>query len=330
MKTKIICTVSKHSMKYLKDFIHSGISVVRLNFSHGDHQLHKNVIEDIKRIKKQLGNTDLAIALDTKGPEIRLNLEKEILVQENRIFSLSHENLNSDLKIDLQDLSQIKKGMIIRIDDGKLEMEVIDTSNKILCRSKNKHLIKPNKSVNIPGISMNESTPTEKDKKDIQFGLEMGVDMFFISFVNSAKDIQNVRKIINNSKKFTIFAKIESLNGLKNIEEIVQESDGVMIARGDLSVEIGYENLFSAQKKIVQVAKKYNKPVIMATQMLESMCNNLYPLRSEVSDIGNAVLDGCDYVMLSGETANGKFPVESVKVMKNVILDAERFINEKQ
>ncbi|KRH95303.1 pyruvate kinase [Pseudoloma neurophilia] len=433
-KTKIICTIGPASENKLQDLVDMGMKVARLNFSHGDHQSHGKIIDKLKIIRQKSENSVPAIAIDTKGPEMRLKIKKDRLVIENEIVTLSNGTHPADFQIELKNMNQIKPGHKILFDDGKIQFTVKKSEdNLLIMKSKNRHLVKNNKAVNIPGIKMDESTPTSKDIEDIIFGLKKNVDVFFLSFVNTAEDVINCKRLVEDINKTSddvirliqknntsdahierliqknnthdahierlvqknntsdahierlvqnknntsdahierlvqknntsdahierlvqknntsdahierliqknntsddiikkpmplFFSKIESLLGIKNLEEIIKVSDGIMVARGDLSVEIGYERLFEAQKLIIDMCHKYNKPIIMATQMLESMCENSYPYRSEISDIGNAVLDGCDCTMLSGESASGKFPIKAVKTMRNVILSAERY-----
>lgn len=331
MRINIICTIGPSSRRILEKMVHSGMSVARLNFSHGTYEQYKEIILDLKKIRKDLKISKPAIAIDTKGPELRLKIKKDVQINVGETVTLSNGTDEADFEIQLNNIAQVQVGQIVLFDDGKIQFEVIENKNSIIKMiSKNSHFVKNNKAVNIPGILMDEITPTKKDIADINFGLEQEVDMFFLSFVNTAEEVRSCRKLVPADVKTPplFISKIESLLGLQNIEEIVQESDGIMIARGDLSVEIGFENLFSAQKQITAFCKKYNKPFIMATQMLESMCESPVPYRSEISDIGNAVLDMCDCTMLSGESAGGKYPLESVEVMKKIILDAENYQNE--
>lgn len=331
MRTKIICTLgpSTNTEKSIAKLIENGMDIARINFSHGNYDEHSKTIMNIKNARGK--RIQPAIALDTKGPEIRLDmLDSEMLVKKNQKIKISNNNGNGTIRINIDNINQIKAGMKILIDDGKLRLNVLNINeNSIMCISENEHVVKRNKAVNIPNISLNESVPTEKDKNDIKFGIEHGIDMIFLSFVNSASEILAVRNFISGltDDMPIIISKIESVNGLKNVEEIANVSDGIMVARGDLSVEIGLEKTFSAQKEIIEICGKLKCPVIMATQMLESMCENIMPTRAEISDIGNAVLDRCDCVMLSGETASGKYPFKCLKIMKKIILDAENFFN---
>lgn len=328
-RTKIICTIGPKSdnCATLRELKRNGMDISRINMSHGTHETHQKTIDNIVRIREN--DVYPGIALDTKGPEMRLKIEGPLEIKEGEKIKLSGLDGNGQIKINFANMGKIKKGMLVLIDDGKLQLEVVQVQDgkEIICRAQNSHVVLPNKAVNIPDAGMDESVPTEKDRDDILFGLKNRVDYIFLSFVNNATEIRNVRAFIRGMGDHmpVIIAKIESKESVKNINEIIAEADGIMVARGDLSVEIGLKYSFSAQKMITKKCLQKKKPVIMATQMLESMCNNGFPTRAEISDIGNAVLDSCDCVMLSGETAAGHFPALSVKTMKTVINDAEFF-----
>lgn len=348
-KTKIVCTIGPASSNKLDELTKNGMNVARLNFSHGSHETHGEIIYKIKDLRDKTGTCVPAIALDTQGPEMRLKIVKqpnslseedhipnqntitERYVHEEEVVTLSNGTVEADFHVNLKTLDQIMPGHKILFDDGKIQFFVLQSGNALITmRSNCSHVVKNNKSVNIPKILMDQCAPTEKDKKDILFGIEKGVDVIFLSFINNAQEIHDCKNIvIGRTKKMPLFySKIESALALENLDEIIQASDGIMIARGDLSVEIGYSNLFNAQKRISKLCKKYNKPFIMATQMLESMCQSNYPYRSEICDIGNSVLDGADCTMLSAETATGQYPIKSLTVMGELVLAAEKYENE--
>lgn len=330
-KTKIICTIGPSSNNIIEPMILAGMKIARLNFSHGTHESHLSTINAIKDARNSLG-TFTAIALDTKGPEMRLKTRdrRDVFVQNGQIVTLSNTLEHSDFQFDLKNYEKINPKQFILFDDGQIKFEVIENTNGLIkMKALNSHTVKNNKAVNIPGINIDESTPTTKDQSDILFGIEQKIDILFLSFVNSAAEVKSCRKLLENVENPPLLiSKIESQLAVQNLDEIIGESDGIMIARGDLSVEIGYENLFFQQKRISRLCKKMNKPFIMATQMLESMCENSTPYRSEISDIGNAVLDGCDCTMLSGETASGKNPLRCIEVMRNIILNSEKTADE--
>lgn len=326
-RTRVVCTIgpSSSSRDVLEEMKRCGMDVARINMSHGQHDTVQSTIRTIREIR---GVDSLPrIALDTKGPEIRIVSDVPIEIVEGEAYRLSEPDGSGQIKMTLSDVSRIKKGMNVLIDDGKARLEVVSVADGVLCVARNSYTIKPKKAVNIPDIVMDESVPTEKDRSDILFGVENGVDYIFLSFVSRASEIRDVRQLIRENCRSMplIYAKIENKSGIRHIDEIIDEADGIMVARGDMSVEVGLKHTFSAQKMVTRKCLVKKKPIIMATHMLESMTGSSTPTRAEISDVGNAVLDGCDAVMLSAETASGKHPVLAVQAMKTIVEDAEFF-----
>lgn len=332
-KTKIVCTIgpSSESLENTKKLIQAGMNVARLNFSHGDFEEHGNRIKNIGLANKELG-TSVAILLDTKGPEIRLGKLKEepielvqgdaitlttedILGDRSRI-PVTYDNLPNDLSI----------GSTVLIDDGLigLKVEAIE-GTEIHCRIVNSGPIKSKKGVNVPGVKISLPGITEKDANDIIFGIGQGIDFIAASFVRKASDVLEIRELLekHNASHIQIISKIENQEGVDNLDEILEVSDGLMVARGDLGVEIPAEEVPLVQKMMIKKCNLAGKPVITATQMLDSMQRNPRPTRAEASDVANAIFDGTDAIMLSGETAAGKYPVESVQTMSRIAERAE-------
>ncbi|MDQ0150720.1 pyruvate kinase [Eubacterium multiforme] len=334
-KTKMICTIgpASESEEVLSKIILSGMNASRHNFSHGDHEEHAGRINLVKKLAKKY-NKEIAIVLDTKGPEIRtgkfepskVELQKgsdfTIYVQEEVIgdttkCSVTYDGLAND----------VKPGNIILIDDGLVGLEVKSVEgNKIHCEVKNTGLVGTHKGVNVPGVSIKLPALTEKDEADLVFGCKMGVTMIAASFVRKAEDVIAIRKVLdeNGGEDILICPKIENQEGVDNIDSIIEISDAIMVARGDLGVEIPIENVPAVQKMIIEKCNKAGKPVVTATQMLDSMIRNPRPTRAEVSDVANAILDGTDAIMLSGESANGSYPVEAVQTMAKIAEEAEK------
>ena len=333
-KTKIVCTIGPSSAneKTLKEMISAGMNVARLNFSHGTHESQKQKIDLLKSIREQLG-VPVAILLDTKGPEIRLKSFKdgkvEIIDGQEFILTINEvEGTDKIATVTYKNMPAVMKpGKAILIDDGKviLECNSVDKDN-IYCQVIHGGVISNNKGINIPGTNFDGVYLSEQDKNDLLFGIENGVDFVAASFVRKADDIIALRKFINynGGHDIKIISKIESLDGVENFDEILKLSDGIMIARGDMGVEVAYEKLPGLQKKFIKKCYKTGKIVITATQMLESMINSPTPTRAEITDVANAVFDGTSAVMLSGESASGKFPVQAVKVMAKIIEQAEK------
>ncbi len=336
-KAKIVCTIgpATESEEMLAKIMNQGMNVARLNFSHQTQTEHRVRINTIKKVREKL-DLPIAIMLDTKGPEVRTgdfeNGEVELqtgdkfvlttkdIIGNETISKVTYKNLPNDVKI----------GDFILIDDGLIELEVIEKSlEDVTCLIKNGGRIANHKGVNIPGVNIGLPSLTEKDKEDIIFGIEMGLDFIAPSFIRKARDVIEIRKILENNggEDIQIISKIENREGVNNIDDIISLSDGIMIGRGDLGVEIPPEEVPLVQKMIIKKCNEAGKPVITATQMLDSMMRNPRPTRAEVTDIANAILDGSDAIMLSGETAAGKYPEESVITMNNIAVKIEESLD---
>lgn len=339
-KTKIICTLgpSAESEEVLRELILAGMDVARFNFSHADHEEHLGRLRTIEKLRDELG-IPVATLLDTKGPEIRIGTFKndmKIQLTEGQTFTLTSRDVEGDetiVSISYQNLIQdIKAGNTILIDDGLVEMlvkEVTDTD--IICEVKNNGIISNRKGVNVPGVELSMPYISEKDRNDILFAIEKNYDFIAASFVRTAKDVLDIRKILDSkNSKIKIVAKIENLQGVDNIDEIIKAADGIMIARGDMGVEIPYEEVPVIQKMIIKKVYNSSKQVITATQMLDSMMKNPRPTRAETTDVANAIYDGTSAIMLSGETAAGKYPVEALKTMVKIAMRAEADIDYKK
>lgn len=334
-KTKIVCTIgpASESKETLKTLMLSGMNVARLNFSHGSHEEHRARIESIKEVRENLG-LPVALMLDTKGPEIRLGDfdVDEVELKEGDFYTLSMDpSVRGDEKrasVSYAGLANdVKVGSTILIDDGLVELTVqkIDENGEILTLVKNNGIIKGHKGVNVPDVKTSLPAITEKDKSDLIFGIEQGVDFVAASFIRKAQDVFDIRRILeeNGGASIRIISKIENREGVENIAEILSASDGIMVARGDLGVEIPAEEIPLIQKHIVRMCNEVGKNVIIATQMLDSMQRNPRPTRAEVTDVANAILDGTDAIMLSGETAAGKYPELAVKTMSKIAVNVE-------
>lgn len=333
-KTKIVCTIgpASESPEVLEQLVRNGMNVARLNFSHGSHEEHIEKIKTIKRLRRKL-NVPLGLMLDTKGPEIRIGRfeEKEYFLKPDDIFTITTRDVigNKDIvSVSYEGLpNDVEKGSIISIDDGLIQLEVMEIKDgtDIVCRVQNNGVISNNKGVNLPGRVTNLPAITPKDVDDIKFGIENGIDMIAASFIRKKEDIYDIRKVLEDhgGEDILILSKIESQEGVDNIDEIIEASDGIMVARGDLGVEIRTELIPLVQKEVIRKCNKAAKPVITATQMLDSMQRNPRPTRAETTDVANAIIDGTDCVMLSGETAAGKYPVEAVKTMRDICITTE-------
>ncbi|WP_422657825.1 pyruvate kinase [Paenibacillus sp. EC2-1] len=336
-KTKIVCTIgpSSESLENTKKLIMAGMNVARLNFSHGDFEEHGNRIKTIRQASQELNKT-VAILLDTKGPEIRtgkLEVEPIELVQDEFITLTTEEILGDKNRISItyKELPEdVQAGSTILIDDGLIGLTVVEVQGtEIKCRIVNGGTIKSKKGVNVPGVNISLPGITEKDANDIIFGIEQGIDFIAASFVRKASDVLEIRELLkkHNAEHVQIISKIENQQGVDNLDEILEASDGLMVARGDLGVEIPAEEVPLAQKRMIEKCNIAGKPVITATQMLDSMQRNPRPTRAEASDVANAIFDGTDAIMLSGETAAGKYPVESVLTMSRIAEKAESALN---
>jgi len=342
-KTKIICTLGPACWKVeqLEALIDAGMSVARFNFSHGDHEGHGACLERLRTAIKNKG-VPIAVMLDTKGPEIRTGffaggVKKISLVKGNTIILTTDYDFKGDatkLACSYDALAtSVSPGQTILCADGSLCLTVLSCDvgkGEVSCKIENDAEIGERKNMNLPGVHVDLPTCTEKDVNDIQnFGCKHGVDFIAASFVRKASDVRFIRKILaeKGGEKIKIICKIENLEGMENYDEILKETDGIMVARGDLGMEIPPEKVFLAQKMMIRAANIAGKPVVTATQMFESMIHNPRPTRAEASDVANAVLDGSDCVMLSGETANGEHPVNAVAIMARTCMEAESIIN---
>ena len=337
-KTKIICTIGPacESVEKLKGLMSAGMNVARFNFSHGTHEVQKKKLENVLTASSEL-QLPVATMLDTKGPEIRLrDIENgKAQLEAGQTFILTTEEIlgtSQRVSITYKNLvNDIKEGVTILIDDGLIEMVVEKIEGtEIICKVINGGPISNHKGVNVPGAVLSMPYISEVDKSDILFGIEMGFDFIACSFARSKEDILQIRAILDeHGSKMKIIAKIENMQGIKNLEEILNVSDGIMVARGDMGVEIPMEEVPVLQKRMIHMAEAQGKHVITATQMLESMIKNPRPTRAEVTDIANAIYDGTTAIMLSGESAAGLYPVEAVRTMAKIAERAEQDIDYK-
>lgn len=335
-KTKMICTIGPASedMETLEKVMLAGMNASRHNFSHGDHEEHKGRMLKVRELAKKL-NKEIAIILDTKGPEIRTgkfepNKVELVKGTEFTIYAGDMSVVGDTTKcaVTYEGLANdVKPGNTILIDDGLVGLTVKSVEgNAVKCEVQNTGLVGTHKGVNVPGVSIKLPALTEKDASDLIFGCEMGVNMIAASFIRKEEDVKAIRKLLdeNGGERILICSKIENQEGVDNIDSILEASDAIMVARGDLGVEIPIENVPAVQKMIIKKCNAVGKPVITATQMLDSMIRNPRPTRAEVSDVANAILDGTDAIMLSGESANGTYPVEAVSTMAKIAEETER------
>lgn len=333
-KTKIVATLgpSSSSKEVLRDMILAGLNVCRINFSHGSYDDHAAVVKTIRELNEEL-NTTVAILADLQGPKIRTNemeegtvleVGAEVIIQVEKIIGNSNRfSINYPLLP-----KEAKSGERILLDDGKLVLEVKSSngSTELTCSVIQGGILSSKKGVNFPNTKISLPSLTEKDQLDLEFALEQDVDWVGLSFVRSARDIIELKhRISSRGHHAKVIAKIEKPEALENIDDIISETDGIMVARGDLGVEIPYQNVPLIQKMLIEKGIRHAKPVIVATQMMETMISSMTPTRAEVNDVANAVLDGTDAVMLSGETSVGKYPVEVIKTMSNIIHEMENF-----
>jgi pyruvate kinase len=333
IRTKVICTIgpSVNSLEMITALVEAGMNVARLNFSHGTHEEHLSVINLIKEVRHKL-RKPIAIMLDTKGPEIRLRKIKggEIRLPAGHRWQLTKEDVEGDENrvsiVPVFILDRLKLGMRVLFDDGYISTKVVDVNDKgVIVELENGGLIRSGKGVNIPNSSLDLPAFTERDVEDIRFGCRNDIDIIAASFVRSADHVLAIKKLLTEEKKghILVIAKIENSEGVQNFDSIVHVADGIMIARGDLGVEVPLSEVPKLQKMMIRKCYLAGKPSVTATQMLESMINNPRPTRAEASDVANAIYDSTSAVMLSGETAIGRYPLETVKVMVSIVSAAE-------
>ena len=335
-KTKIICTIgpASQSEEKLRELMLAGMNVARFNFSHGDHEEQHGKYDRMRKVSKEL-NLPIAALLDTKGPEIRLRDFEggKVMLEAGQKFTLTTKEImgtNEIASITYKELiHDISAGTTILIDDGLIEMTVEEiTDTDIICNVVNGGPVSNHKGVNVPGAELSMPYISESDKNDILFGVELGFDIIAASFVRNKEDVLEVRKILDErNSKMMIISKIENMQGIKNLDEIIEVSDGIMVARGDRGVEVPLEEVPVLQKQIIKKAVAKGKQVITATQMLESMMHNPRPTRAETTDIANAIYDGTTAIMLSGESAQGQYPVEAVQTMARIAERTEEDID---
>ena len=335
-RTKIICTLGPacDNEEILRNLIKEGLDGARFNFSHGTHPEHLERIQRFRKVEKELG-LKLPCILDTKGPEIRLGKFTEpVILQKGQKFTLTTKEVTGDINqatVSHKGITKdLKPGDVVLIDDGLVELNVDNiTETDVVCTVKNSGKVSSNKGVNLPGVKTTLPSLTEKDIGDLKFGVENGFDFVAGSFIRTKEDCLNIKKYLKEfgGEHIQLIVKIENQEGLDNFDEILTACEGVMVARGDLGVEIPVERIPIEQKKMIRKCCKAGKIVITATQMLDSMINNPRPTRAEVTDIANAIIDGSSVVMLSGETAAGKYPVESVRYMNQIALETEKHLD---
>lgn len=332
-KTKIIATVgpASNTKEKLWELVEAGVNIFRLNFSHGTHDQHLQVIKYIRELNEER-NCNIAILQDLQGPKIRtdevenngvelvegetITICRDKILGNSKRISTSYQSLTSDVKV----------GDMILIDDGNIELKVLETNNgEVKAEIIYGGILKSRKGINLPNTQVSEPSLTEKDRKDLQFGLEQNLDWIALSFVRKAEDLIELKEIIKKANsRSKVVAKVEKPEAIQNIDEVIEHADAVMVARGDLGVEILMEEVPMLQKMIVEKCNRLGKPVIIATQMMESMIKNPRPTRAEANDVANAILDGADVVMLSAETASGDYPVLTVKSMSRICLAVEK------
>ena len=338
-KTNIIGTIgpASDSEEMFTKLVQAGLNVARINFSHGGYEENAEKIATIKRVREKL-NKPVALLLDTKGPEIRTGKlesgDEKVTIEEGQEFTFVHDDIlgnNTKTTISYKDLyKDVKPGAKILVDDGAIEFEVISVEGKdIKCKAINTAKLGSRKTMNVPGLKLNLPALAQKDIDDITNGIKAGFDFIAASFVRRASDVQAIRELLNNNggEHVKIISKIESQEGIDNFEEILELSDGIMVARGDMGVEIPMEQVPIVQKHFIKRCNQVGKPVVTATQMLESMTSNPRPTRAEVSDVANAVYDVTSCIMLSGECAMGKYPVECVETMVKISKSIESTVN---
>lgn len=336
-RTKIICTMGPNTndRNLMKALAENGMDVARFNFSHGDYEEQKTRLDMLKSVREEL-DLPIAALLDTKGPEIRTGVLKDgkkVTLVEGQTYTLTTDDIIGDETmghITYERLHEdVKAGNKILIDDGLIELDVVEVNgNNIVCSVVNGGELGEKKGVNVPNVKVKLPALTEKDKADILFGIEQGFDFIAASFVRTAAAILEIKEILSeHGSNMAVIAKIENAEGIENLDAIIEASDGIMVARGDMGVEIPAQEVPYIQKMIIEKCNVACKPVITATQMLDSMIRNPRPTRAEVTDVANAVYDGTDAVMLSGETAMGKYPVEALKMMSSIVEETEGYLD---
>lgn len=337
-KTKIICTMGPNTndRNLMKALAENGMDIARFNFSHGDYEEQKSRLDMLKSIRDEL-DLPIAALLDTKGPEIRTGLlkdEKKVTLKEGQTYTLTTREIVGDDQIGFINYNglpaDVEAGNTILIDDGLIELKVQEVVNgtDIVCTVVNGGELGMRKGVNVPNVKIKLPALTEKDKADIRFGIEQGFDFIAASFVRTADAVREIRAMLDEAgSHIQIIAKIENAEGIENLDDIIEASDGIMVARGDMGVEIPAEQVPHIQKTIIRKCNLACKPVITATQMLDSMIRNPRPTRAEVTDVANAVYDGTDAIMLSGETAMGKYPVEALRMMVQIAKETESHLD---
>ena len=333
-KTKIVATIgpSSNSRPVLKKMIDAGMNVARLNFSHGSYQDHTDAIRTIRSLSREM-NRSVGILLDLQGPKIRTGKLKKgepVVLKKNNTFCITTRKISGTAEMVSTTyehlIKDLKKGNTLLIDDGLIELRVLfKAKDKVTCKVINGGILKEHKGINLPGVNVSAPSLTTKDKRDLNFGIRIGVDFFALSFVRTAEDLKRIKSLIQKQGgDIPVIAKIERPEAVHNLDEILKVTDAVMVARGDLGVELRPEKVPTIQKHIIHQAILANKPVITATQMLETMCENPVPTRAEASDVANAIYDGTDAIMLSGETASGRYPVKAVKMMTRIAAETEK------
>ncbi|MBR3250004.1 MAG: pyruvate kinase [Clostridia bacterium] len=338
-KTKIVGTIgpASESKEILRELMKAGLDVARINFSHGGYEENKDKIDNIKAVREEL-NLPVALMLDTKGPEIRTGKQEsgdeKVEIKEGSEFTFVNEDIignETKTSISYKNIyNEVKPGDKILVDDGAIEFKVKEIRNKdVVCETINTGMLGSRKTVNVPGLHLDLPAISEKDRTDILNGIKADFDYIAASFVRNASDVKAIRQLLdeNGGEEIKIISKIESQEGIDNIDEIIEVSDGIMVARGDMAVEIPFEKVPIIQKNFVKRCNRVGKPVIIATQMLETMMSNPRPTRAEVSDVANAVYDETNAIMLSGECAIGKFPLECVQTMDKIATSVDNDMN---
>jgi pyruvate kinase len=331
-RAKIVATLGPAVSSYekLRELIDAGVDVARMNLSHGSHEVHEEIYQTVRKAAADSGKT-IGIFVDLQGPKIRLAKFKDgpVMLERGATFKITTEDIEGDVNIcgtTFKGLpADVKPGDILLIDDGKVRLRAVEVSETtVTTEVEIPGLVSNNKGINLPGVAVNVPALSKKDEEDLRWGIRMGVDMIALSFVRNAADIERVHAIMNEEGRLLpVIAKIEKPQAVENLEEIIDAFDGIMVARGDLGVELPLEQVPLVQKRAVELSRRWAKPVIVATQMLESMITSSIPTRAETSDVANAVLDGADALMLSGETSVGEFPIEAVSTMARIIESTE-------